>query len=95
MKRTKQNITSGASARKVKPQKPLTPDMALSMLESAVSYCQESGLQINAINHLDGTLGLFIPGAHYVLTGNGTRAAIRLGAFYPARDDKPTVSAQG
>jgi hypothetical protein len=81
--------------RRRKDKEPLTPEMALTLLESAVSYCQQSGLNIQATNGDNGTLGLFIPNAHYVLTDNGTRAAFRLGAFYQARDDAPRVSAQG
>jgi len=97
MPQTNKNTTSGARARKRKTQDPLTPAMALAMLESAVSYCQQSGLKVGAANLTQngaGTLGLFIPNAHYVLSDNGTRAAFRLGAFYQVRDDAPGVSAQ-
>ena len=65
----------------------ITAQDALAMLESAVSYCQAAGLNVSATNGESGTLGLFIPGAHYVLSDNGTRAAFRLGAM-------PRVSAQ-
>jgi hypothetical protein len=89
--------TPNVTARRRKQAEPLTPAMALTMLESAVSYCQAAGLHIQAANGDNGTLGLFIPNAHYILTDNGTRAAFRLGAFSgsAARDDAPRLSAQG
>ena len=83
--------TPNVTARRRKQAEPLTPEMALTMLESAVSYCQAAGLHIQAANGDNGTLGLFIPGAHYVLSDNGTRAAFRLGAFYQARDERDAV----
>jgi len=86
------NVTARVTARRRKQAEPLTPAMALTMLESAVSYCQQAGLQVQAANGDNGTLGLFIPNAHYVLTDNGTRAAFRLGAFYQARDERGAVS---
>jgi hypothetical protein len=95
--------TPNVTARRRKQAEPLTPAMALTMLESAVSYCQAAGLHIQAANGDNGTLGLFIPGAHYVLTDNGTRAAFRLGAtprvsaHTPGNDgtSDARVSAQG
>ena len=51
-----------------------------------MSYCQSAGLNVQAANGDSGTLGLFIPNTHYVLTDDGTRAAFRLGT--------PSVSAQ-
>jgi sarcosine oxidase gamma subunit len=71
------------------------------MLESAVSYCQQAGLQIAGENADEKNadqagLVLFIPGAHYVLTDNGTRAAFRLDAArVSAQDAGADVSAQG
>lgn len=82
----------------------ITAQEALSMLESAVSYCQSAGLSVAAANGDNGTLGLFIPNAHYTLrvTDDGTRAAFRLGAgSVSAQSDtaerngtRATVSAQ-
>jgi hypothetical protein len=92
MSKTKRGTQVVSAHRRRKDKEPLTPAMALTMLESAVSYCQQSGLNIQAANGDNGTLGLFIPGAHYVLTDNGTRAAFRLGAFYQARDERDAVS---
>ena len=99
------NVTARVTARRRKQAEPLTPAMALTMLESAVSYCQAAGLHIQAANGDNGTLGLFIPGAHYVLSDNGTRAAFRLGrvsaqgahrdAGNNGTSDTARVSAQG
>ncbi len=69
----------GAPSRKRKELRPVTVLEALAMLESAVSYCQSAGLKVRAANGDNGTLQLIIPGAHYVLTDGGTRAALRLG----------------
>lgn len=59
----------------------ITAQEALTMLESAVSYCQSAGLKVQAANGDNGTLGLFIPSAHYILTEGGTHAVFRLGAI--------------
>ncbi len=59
----------------------ITAHEALQLLESAVSYCQQAGLQVGATNGDNGTLAILIPNAHYVLTDSGTRAAFRLGAL--------------
>jgi len=59
----------------------ITAQEALTMLESAVSYCQSAGMKVQAINGDNGTLGVFIPGAYYLLTDNDTRAVFRLGAM--------------
>jgi hypothetical protein len=56
----------------------ITTQEALTLLESAVSYCEAAGLKVQAANGDNGTLGLFIPSAHYVLTDNGTHAVFRL-----------------
>ena len=61
--------------------KAITAQEALAMLESAVSYCQSAGLKVQAANGDNGTLGLFVPGAYYLLTDNGTRALFRLDAI--------------
>jgi hypothetical protein len=78
MSRTKSH-TRGVTARQRKPM-PITAQDALDMLASAVSYCQQAGLKVGAANGDNGTLGLFISNAHYLLTDNGTRAVFRLGA---------------
>jgi len=64
---------------KCKNPRPITAHEALTLLESAVSYCQQAGLQVSAANGNNGTLGLFVSNAHYVLTDNGTHAVFRLG----------------
>lgn len=73
--RTRRKPTQ-AQTRRMTPS--ITAPEALQLLESAVSYCQAAGLQVNAANNEDGTLALFIPRAQYIVTGDGTRAAFRL-----------------
>lgn len=70
--------------RRSRPNAKITAREALSLLESAVSYCQLAGLQVSAVNGDNGTLELFIPNAHYLLTKSGTRAMFQLTA-----QDKP------
>ena len=84
--------TPNVTARRRKQAEPLTPAMALTMLESAVSYCQQAGLQVQAANGAD-TLTLHIPNAYYTLTNNGTSAAFRLRDVAAHRADAPGVSA--
>jgi|GEM_PF-2060985 hypothetical protein len=93
MSKTKSSTPNATAitARRRKTQDPITAQDALSMLESAVSYCQQAGLTVGAANGDNGTLGLFIPNAHYLLTDNGTRAVFRLGALGVARDDAPSI----
>lgn len=86
MNKTKSSVTA-RTARRRKQAEPLSPEMALAMLESAISYCQSAGLKVYAANGDNGTLGLFIPNAHYILTDDGTRAAFRLGALPSPRGD--------
>lgn len=47
------------------------------MLESAIHHCQRAGLTIGGKNDA-GALVLTIPGAAFVLTHGGTRAALEL-----------------
>ena len=70
--------TRQAAGTKCPSPRAITAQEALSLLESAVSYCQSAGLNVQAQNGTNGTLGLFIPNAQYVLTDGGTRAAFRL-----------------
>ena len=94
-KRGTQSVSAQVSAqRRRKAKEPLTPAMALTLLESAVSYCQQSGLNIQAANGDNGTLGLFIPNAHYIITDNGTRAFFRLGELPEARAYDGTIIAK-
>jgi hypothetical protein len=62
----------------------ITAQEALALLESAVSYCQSAGLAVQAANGNNGTLGLFVPNAEYILADNGTHAVFRLSARKPA-----------
>lgn len=51
---------------------PITPQEAIEILTSAVSYCQQAGLTVKAGN-ADGNLALVIEGAHVDNTGLLTR----------------------
>jgi hypothetical protein len=70
----------------------ITAHEALQILASAVSYCQQAGLQVQAANGAD-TLTLHIPNAYYTLTNDGTSAAFRLRDVAAHRADAPGVSA--
>ncbi len=71
---------------------PITPSQALELLESAVSYCQQAGLQVSAVNDDHGTLTILIPGAFYMLTDNGTHAAFRLQPAEERVDEAPDTT---
>ena len=75
MTKTKNSTTR--DARKEKPKQLITPAEAFAMLESAIHHCQRAGLTIGAENRA-GALVLNIPGAAYLLTHGGTRAALVL-----------------
>ena len=95
MSKTRRFYKCGKREQDAKGPRAITAQEALTLLESAVSYCQLAGLKVQAANGDDNTLGLFIPNTHYILTDNGTRAAFRLGAVLA--QPKPTdadVSAQ-
>jgi hypothetical protein len=94
MSKIKSGTQVVSAHRRRKDKEPLTPEMALTLLESAVSYCQAAGLHIQAANSKDGTLGLFVPGAHYIITDNGTRAFFRLGELPEARAFDGTIIAK-
>lgn len=72
--RTRRKPTQ-AQTRRMTPS--ITAPEALQLLESAVSYCQQAGLQVNASNE-EGALALFIPRAQYIVSDNGTRATFHL-----------------
>ncbi len=59
------------------PNASITAPEALQLLASALAYCQQAGLHVNALNREDETLALFIPHARFVLTADGG-AAFRL-----------------
>lgn len=90
MSKTKSSVMARTTRRR-KQAEPLSPEMALAMLESAIAYCQQAGLKVYAANGDSGTLGLFIPNAHYVLSDDGTRAAFRLGALPSPRGDAVSI----
>ena len=95
MSKTRRSYTCGKREQDAKGPRAITAQEALTLLESAVSYCQLAGLKVQAANGENDTLRLFVPNAHYILTDNDTRAAFRLGAV--SARPKPTdadVSAQ-
>lgn len=80
-KKTQENATRAQTSQTRTTRKAnqnITAPEALQLLESAVSYCQQAGLQVRAANQDDGALAVFIPNAHYVLTDDGAQAAFRL-----------------
>lgn len=85
MSATSKDGTS-ARPRKLRPRPRrkvlVTQAIALELLASAVSYCQQAGMSIAAQNATnasgDSLLQLYIPNAYYVLLDDGT-AAFRIG----------------
>ena len=73
--------TRHAQGAKCPSPRAITPQEALAVLESAITYCKSAGLQVSAANGDNGTLGLFIPNAYSILSYNSTRVAFRLGAM--------------
>lgn len=71
--------TRSVTARRRKTPTRITAHEALQLLESALSYCQAAGMEVQAGNGDEGTLAIYIPNAHYTITDNGTRAEIRRG----------------
>lgn len=65
----------------------LTPQEALQLLASAVSYCQQAGLQVYATNAIEG-LRFYIPLARYVETADG-------GAAFVLDEIAPTLPTAG
>lgn len=74
--------THGTRTRQARTNTAITAPEALQLLESAVSYCQQAGLGVNASNEISPTgernLALFIPRAQYIVSDDGARAAFRL-----------------
>ena len=80
MSKTRRVYKCGERKQYAKGPRAITAQEALTLLESAVSYCQLAGLKVRAANGENDTLTLFIPNTHYILTDNGTKAVFRLGA---------------
>lgn len=57
---------------------------ALELIQSAVGYCREAGLQPKFVNK-DGGLWLWLPGAELVTNAEG-KAVVRLVAHEPEKD---------
>lgn len=57
---------------------PLTAQEALQILQSAIGYCQQAGLTVQAANSGTGLM-LTIPGAYYTTVENGTEVTFALG----------------
>lgn len=77
-----QHKATRTQTRKARPNTAITAPEALQLLASAVSYCQQAGLRVNASNEISPTgernLVLFIPHAQYIVSDDGARAAFRL-----------------
>jgi hypothetical protein len=79
MKKTKRNAGE-----------PLTAQEALQILQSAIGYCQQAGLAVQAAN--SGTdLVLTIPGAYYTTSDSKTEVAFCVGVppDLPRNSDDP------
>lgn len=78
----KQHKAQRTQTRRARTNTAITAPEALQLLESAVSYCQQAGLGVNASNEISPTgernLALFIPRAQYIVSADGARAAFRL-----------------
>jgi hypothetical protein len=71
MSETKKPTITDAGA-----DKTISPSQALELLQSAIGYCREAGLQPKFVNRA-GTLWLAVPGAELALNADG-KATIRL-----------------
>ena len=89
MSRTKKN----ENGKKAKAQ-PITAQEAVSILQSAIGYCQQAGIAVQAYNWPDGVT-LTLPGVFYRMTNNGTAAEFHIGTA-PANNgtSKAEVPAQ-
>lgn len=63
---------------------PATPAEALQLLQSAVSYCQQAGLLVRAVNRPAG-LALLVPAAHFEV--NDRDGAVFLPGAMPAEQE--------
>lgn len=57
---------------------PITAEEALQILQSAIGYCQQAGLKVQAANSGTG-LTLTIPGAYYTTVENSTEVTFHMG----------------
>lgn len=61
---------------------PVTAQEAVSILQSAIGYCQQAGIAVQAYNWPDGVT-LTLPGVFYTVTNNGTEAQFHIGTPAP------------
>jgi hypothetical protein len=73
MKRTKRNVGEA-----------LTAEEALQILQSAIGYCQQAGLAVQAANSGTG-LTLTIPGAYYTATDERAGVTFHIGTPEPTK----------
>jgi len=75
MSRTKKNENANKSL-------PVTAQEAVSILQSAIGYCQQAGIAIQAHNGPDG-VALTLSGVFYTVTNDGTAAQFHIGVSPP------------
>ena len=75
MSRTKKNENGKNSL-------PVTAQEAVSILQSAIGYCQQAGITVQAHNGPDGVT-LTLPGVFYSVTTDGTAAQFHIGTSLP------------
>ena len=73
---------------------PVTAQEAVNILQSAIGYCQQAGIAVQAHNGPEGVT-LTLPGVFYTMTNNGTAAEFHIGTA-PANNGTPeaAISAQ-
>ena len=71
MSRTKKNGNGKKSL-------PVTAQEAVSILQSAIGYCQQAGIAVQAYNWPDGVT-LTLPGVFYTVTNEGAAAEFHIG----------------
>ena len=74
---------------------PLTAQEALQILQSAIGYCQQAGLAVQAANSGTG-LTLTIPGAYYTTANEKSGVTFHIGTPEPTKSgDSPEKQASG
>lgn len=75
MSRTKKNENANKSL-------PVTAQEAVSILQSAIGYCQQAGIVVQAHNGPEGVM-LALLGVFYSVTNDGTAAQFHIGTAPP------------
>lgn len=68
-------------------QKPVTGLEALQILQSAVGYCQQAGMTVQAANKPEG-LTLVILGGYYVISSNAAQFLFSVGDAHTSQDNE-------